>query len=175
MPRARKTSAPPPPAAGIEVEISDTQSHLRIDREALADLAGRALVALGIERASISIAVVDDPTIRGINARHLGHDWPTDVISFGLSEPGEGELAGELVVSAEMAATTALASGADPMDELALYLVHGLLHLGGLDDSTAEEAAAMRIREGEILASLGRVNTYPMAGPEGREGLSCPR
>jgi len=181
MPNDRTTaaSAPPPDAAGIEVEISDTQSHLPIDRDALARLARRALAAQGVGHASISIAVVDDPTIRAINARHLGHDWPTDVISFGLSDPGDPGLAGELVVSAEMAAATARASGVEPFAELALYVVHGLLHLSGLDDSTPDEAAAMRRREGEVLAGLGLANPFPLvgppAGPEGREGVRWPR
>jgi len=171
--------AAPPAPTGIEVEISDTQSHLTIDPESLARIARRTLEAQGIGRASISIAVVDDPTIRALNARHLGHDWPTDVICFGLSEPDAPELAGELIVSAEMAATAARSSGVTPLDELALYVVHGLLHLSGLDDTTPDSAAAMRLREGEILAGLGRINPFPLvgpvAGPEGRECVRWPR
>ena len=174
---ATPTLAPP---AEILVEISDNQSHLAADHEFLSGLIRRALLLRGVGQASISLALVDDATIRTINARHLGHDYPTDVISFELSEPGDTELSGELVVSTEMAAATALDAGTDPRAELALYVVHGLLHLVGLDDSDPESEAEMRRSEGEILASEGLINTFPLVGPasgdlEGREGQSWPR
>ena len=120
------TSDPDPRPGEISVEVSDTQSHLKLDPEALAQLVRQALLAEGIHRASISLAVVDDATIRTINRRHLGHDWPTDVISFVLSDADSDELAGELVVSAEMAAATAREAGVSAWDELALYVVIGL-------------------------------------------------
>jgi probable rRNA maturation factor len=122
-----------------------------------------ALAAEGVTSGWISVAVVDDATIRAINRRHLGHDWPTDVISFPLSDPGDDELCGELVVSAEMAAATASEAGVNAWYELALYVVHGLLHLCGHDDSAAEVRDAMRQREAEILALLGLPNTFPAA------------
>ena len=161
------TEPPSDPESGeISVEVSDTQSHLRIDPEAIARLVRGALRAEGIGRASISVAVVDDATIRGINRRHLGHDWPTDVISFLLNDPEIDELAGELIVSAEMAATIAREAGVTAWDELALYLVHGLLHFRGYDDLAPDDRDAMRRREGEILARLGLSNTFPAAaGP----------
>lgn len=139
----------------IAVEISDTQGHLRVDPAALAALARRVLAGEGITAAELSIALVDDAAIRALNRRHLGHDWPTDVIAFDLSAPGAPALAAALALSAEMAATTARASGADPAAELALYLVHGLLHLCGYDDRTEADARAMRRREAEVLARAG--------------------
>ena len=78
---------------------------------------------------------MDDATIHAINRRHLAHDWPTDVISFVLSEPDDPALAAELVVSAEMAVVDRPGAwGPTRRSELALYVVHGLLHLCGLDD-----------------------------------------
>ena len=174
------TASPTAPSASIEVEVSDTQSHLLADPAFLEGLVRRVLEAEGIERASISIALVDDATIHEINRRHLAHDWPTDVITFVLSEPDDPILAGELVVSTEMAAATASEAGVDPRSELALYVVHGLLHLCGLDDQSLEDADEMRRREGEILASEGLINTFPLVGAakpddEGREMMSWPR
>ncbi len=168
------------PRTSIEVEVGDNQSHLAVPPGFLEGVARRTLGGQGIDRASVSIALVDDPTIREINRRHLGHDWPTDVITFPLSDPGDPELSGELVVSAEMAVATAGESGADPLHELALYVVHGLLHLCGLDDQTPEDADAMRAGEGEALASLGLTNTFPLVGPpdsavEGMEMKRWPR
>ena len=112
------------------------------------------LAAEGHSRASISIAVVDNATIHTINQAHLGHDWPTDVITFPLADPDESVLTGELVVSAEMACTTARELGVKPSDELALYVVHGLLHLCGFDDHDDSERRRMRQREHELLAQV---------------------
>ena len=148
----------------VEVEVSDTQSHLVLEPGFVAGLVRRTLVEEGIGHASISVALVDDATIHAINRRHLDHDWPTDVITFVLSEPGDPYLHAELVISAEMAASTAKEAGVDPRSELALYLVHGLLHLCGLDDGTPDDADAMRRREGEILALEGLPNTFPLVG-----------
>lgn len=147
----------------IEVAISDTQGHLPVDADELAGLVRAVLAAEGRTRASISIAVVDQAAIHAINRSHLGHDWPTDVVSFPLSEPAEPVLAGELVVSAEMAAVTAAEIGVRPRDELALYVVHGLLHLCGYDDTSESATAAMRRREGELLEACGRANPFELA------------
>jgi probable rRNA maturation factor len=150
-------------AAQIAIEISDTQGHLSIDTRALVRRAQTVLALENRLRASISIALVDNATIRDLNRAHLGHDWPTDVISFPLSGPDEPVLAGELVVSAEMARAVAEAAGADPEAELALYVVHGLLHLCGYDDRDPVSSAAMRRRESEVLAILGLQNSHPPA------------
>jgi len=135
----------------IEVEISDTQSHLRVDHSALVRLATSVLSAEKRTNASISIALVDNATIRALNRKHLGHDWPTDVISFPLSDSVEPVLAGELVVSAEMAVGAAAELGLEPGDELGLYVVHGLLHLCGYDDTDDAHALVMRQRQQELL------------------------
>ena len=80
---------------------------IRVDPAALEDLVRLVLASHRRERASISIALVDDAAIHAVNRTHLGHDWPTDVISFPLSAPDDSVLAGELVVSAEMAVASA--------------------------------------------------------------------
>jgi probable rRNA maturation factor len=147
---------------GFQIELSDTQAHLEVDPGALETLARLTLAGEGVKRASVSVALVDDATIHALNRRHLGHDWPTDVLSFPLSEPGEEELTGALVISAQMAAATAREFGGDPWAELALYLVHGLLHLCGLDDQTPGERLRMRRREEEVLAAGGLINAFPL-------------
>jgi probable rRNA maturation factor len=144
----------------IEVEISNTQNHLHIDPDEVTGLVREVLRREGRPEASISIALVDQAAIHILNRAHLGHDWPTDVISFPLSDPDDATLSGELVVSAEMAAATAREAGMPPRDELALYIVHGLLHLCGYDDHAEPDSAAMRRREDELLTELGYSNPY---------------
>jgi probable rRNA maturation factor len=144
-----------------DVEISDTQCHLRVDRAALVSLVRRVLQLEGRTAASISIALVDNATIHSLNCTHLGHDWPTDVISFPLSGDDDPVLAGELVVSAEMASAAALENGTGPLDELALYVVHGLLHLCGYDDHSEAGAQLMRERQDQILAGPRLGSAWP--------------
>jgi probable rRNA maturation factor len=159
----------PPEYAPTEllVEVSDAQTHLPgLDRPRLAAIARRLLMAEGVARAEVSIAIVDNATIREVNRRHLGHDWPTDVISFVFSDPDDDRLSGELVVSAETAVTMAVRDGLDPQTEVVLYVIHGLLHLCGLDDQTDSEALAMRAREGELLAVEGLSHPFSPAGPD---------
>jgi probable rRNA maturation factor len=153
---------PDPPPGGISVDVTSIQGHIAVEIVALAGLVERVLRHEGIGRASISLALVDDAAIHRINRTHLGHDWPTDVISFVLSEEDEPELTGELVVSAEMARKTAAGVGADPMAELALYVVHGLLHLCGYDDTTDEARAVMRRREEEHLRREGLAGAFDL-------------
>lgn len=148
----------------ITVDVSDTQAHLAIPAGMLAGLAERVLAREGVGRAALSVALVDNTTIQDVNRRFLGHDWPTDVISFVLSDPGEPELSGELVISAEMAAQSARDTGGDPLTELALYLVHGVLHLCGYDDQTEAGVQLMRRREAEILAAEGWIPRDPTTG-----------
>lgn len=158
----------------VEVELSDTQSHLRVEPSQVASIVRTVLAAEGRWRASISIAIVDQAAIHAINRTHLDHDWPTDVISFPLSAPEDEALSGELVVSAEMAAATAAEHGVDPVDELALYIVHGLLHLCGYDDQTEPDAARMRRREGELLAACGHSNPFDLDAPRPRHDPTEP-
>ena len=62
-----------------------------------------------------------------------------------------------------MALTTARELGADPLEELSLYTVHGLLHLCGYDDLTEVGVQMMRARENLALGRLGLTNTFPLA------------
>jgi probable rRNA maturation factor len=139
----------------VTIEISDIQGSITVERDELIRLAESVLAQENRDRASVSIALVDNATIQALNRRHLGHDWPTDVISFMLSAREDPVLCGELVISTEMALFQARAIHAEPRDELALYVVHGLLHLCGYDDTTEAHAQAMRRREGEVLAAAG--------------------
>ncbi len=101
-----------------------------------------------------SIAIVDDPTIQQVNAEELGHDWPTDVISFLLDEEDDF-IEGEVIASAETAKRICAAAGWSAEDELLLYVVHGLLHVAGMDDTNPIERQEMRLMEKDCLLAIG--------------------
>ena len=138
----------------IRITITNEQSALRINRRRLAAAVRAALRGENLSHARISLAVVDDPRIHALNRQFLVHDWPTDVLSFVL-EQSDGDLEGEIVVSAQRAAAESGRYGWGPDEELLLYVVHGALHLAGLRDARPADRRAMRRREKECLAGLG--------------------
>ena len=83
----------------------------------------------------ISVAIVSDRTIARVHAEFMGIPGPTDVITFEH---------GEIVMSAQTAALYAAERGHRIEEELALYTVHGLLHLNGFEDATSRAAARMQ-------------------------------
>ena len=112
-----------------------------------------------IREATVSVALVDDGTIQALNRQYLGHDDPTDVLSFVL-ERSEHGLEAEVVVSGDTAREAAARFGWSADDELLLYVIHGVLHLVGCDDQTPGERAQMRRRERTYLARFGLEPRY---------------
>src|SRR5438132_9630783 len=137
------------------VAIASPQEVVPIDRGRMREIVRTVLEGESVADAEISLAFVDNATIQQLNKRYLQHDEPTDVLSFPLSEANAKHLAGELVIGAEVAKAQAESRGHDVQAELALYVIHGLLHLCGFDDKTDDGAAAMRERERHYLLELG--------------------
>jgi len=137
-----------------KIAIASPQEVVPIDRARLREVVRTVLDGERVKDAEISLAFVDNPTIHRLNQRYLQHDEPTDVLSFPLSEPNAAKLAGELVIGAEVAKAQAEERGHDVQAELALYVIHGLLHLCGYDDHDDTGRRAMRERERHYLALL---------------------
>ncbi len=117
----------------------------------------------------VSLVFVSDETIARLNEEHLGHEGATDVLAFDLVEesgeewpfPGERELeessdgsfpGGEVYVSYQRALEQASEYRVTPAEELGRLGLHGLLHLAGWCDGSAEERRTMREREDAGLA-----------------------
>jgi len=143
------------------ISIASPQEFVAIDRGRLRDVVRAVLDGEEVAEAEISLAFVDNPTIHRLNQRYLQHDEPTDVLSFPLSEPNAKKLAGELVIGVEIAQVQAAERGHDVQAELALYVIHGLLHLCGYDDHEPADAAAMHERERHYLRQLDLPDIAP--------------
>jgi probable rRNA maturation factor len=137
------------------VSIANQQEAVQIDRKRLREIVAAVVDGEGNTDSEISLAFVDNPTIHRLNQRYLQHDEPTDVLSFPLSDPSAKRLSGELVIGAEVAKAQADERGHDVQAELALYVIHGLLHLCGYDDKSDAAKRRMRERERHYLRQLG--------------------
>ena len=157
----------------IDVFGADEQTDAEVALEAMVALSRSVLEAEGVRNgAEVSLLFVDEATIAELNERFLGKEGPTDVLSFPLEDeplgsgrqpdaggtgPGEPidevppDLLGDVVVCPKVAMASALRDEVPYVDELALLVVHGTLHLLGWDHAADEEAAAMEAREAELL------------------------
>ena len=164
-----------PDEGTIEVFVADEQSSQPVDGARWQKLAENVLAAEGIRGdAELSLLFVDASTMAELNKRFLGEDSPTDVLAFPLDDdlvgagrwPDNGPtgpasnrveveeaplLLGDVVVCPSVAATNAPFHAGTYDDEIALLVVHGILHVLGMDHADPDEAAAMQAKERSLL------------------------
>ena len=116
-----------------------TLQLLRLGLEAALAHGGRAGLA-------VEVVLLDDPSLAALHDQWLGDPSVTDVMAFDLGDEGEGPAA-EVYAGVDRARELARERGVDWGRELALYLVHGALHLCGHEDHEDGERAAMRAAE----------------------------
>lgn len=138
----------------VTIDLPDSAGWDPKLESAIRDAVTAAADSLGCHGGRIGVLITDDETIHQVNRRHLDHDYPTDVISF-TYERTQTVVEGELVASLCTARRTASELGWDWRHELLLYVVHGTLHICGLEDTTPDERAEMRTQEQVILRQLG--------------------
>lgn len=99
---------------------------------------------------SIGVILAGHELVTELNTKWLSHDYHTDVLSF-LVEEGDAGLEGEVYVDVETARERCAEFNTTVQDEIARYIVHGLLHLAGHDDATAEGTRMMTALENRYL------------------------
>ncbi len=134
-------------------------------RNDVARFCRRALEEAGIDGWDLSVLICSDAVIRELNARYRGTDKATDVLSFSQTEgrrvtaTGRQRIAGDIVISVETLRRNAAADGqgsnfwVDEESELKRLVVHGILHLAGMDHGPGR-GRAMRDRERRLAAAL---------------------
>ncbi len=122
--------------------------------EAAARAAAEAALAHGgRDEGQLDVILVSDEALAELHGRFLQDSSVTDVMSFDLSDEDGVQL--EVYVSVDRAREVAAARGLPVERELALYIVHGTLHLCGHDDHEDEERAQMRAAERRVMDALG--------------------
>ncbi len=158
----------------VDIFAADEQSDVAVDLARWSALARGALDDEGVRGAAeVSLIFADEIAMAELNVQFMGKSGPTDVLSFpiddepaptgrvpdsGGSGPGEApeieipQLVGDIVICPSVAARNAVEHECTLDDELALLVVHGVLHLLGWDHAIDADAEAMEARERELLA-----------------------
>ncbi len=172
----------------VEVFAADEQRDQPVDALRLVRLAEAVLADEGVRGdAELSVLFVDEAAIAELNEKFLDKQGPTDVLAFPIDEdpadsgrspdsggsgPGfTGELdeaptlLGDVVICPAVARRNALEHTGSYEDEMALLVVHGVLHLLGMDHLDDDEAEEMEERERELLARHHGVMVNPRFRP----------
>ena len=176
---------PPPrpqrvgPEGNVEVFGSDEQDAEEVDVARWVELAHNVLIAEGVRgEAELSLMFVDEAAIADLNLRFMDKPGPTDVLAFPIDDPATAGrwpdagttgpdrdevddddlplLLGDVVVCPSVAAAQAHEHAGTYDDEIALLVVHGVLHVLGHDHAEPEEATIMQARERELLDKFHR-------------------
>ena len=108
--------------------------------------------------AELEFVFLDDKSIRRLNRKYKKADRATDVLSFRLDreEAGCKKFLGNIFISVDRALANSKIYRTSPEDELALYVIHGILHLFDYDDGDPEARRRMEGKQKEILGRLCR-------------------
>lgn len=131
---------------------SEGIEHPQIDEQKLSKWIESVAKKHNREIGEISYLFCDDERILEVNQEYLKHDFYTDIITFDYSE--EKKISGDIIISLETVETNSQMYKTDFLDELHRVIIHGVLHLSGLNDLTEEEEKAMREAENSALKML---------------------
>ena len=140
----------------------------------LGGFARKVLVRLGRDNRDLSVLLCDDKTISKLNSRYRGKAEPTDVLSFAQGEgevlPGRDNsghsrcLLGDIVISLDTLRENARRFGISEDEELRRLLIHGILHLDGMDHKSNKKTEPMLQLQEKILADLEGEHILPGGG-----------
>ena len=138
---------------------SQTAASPSISLHQLRQRAEKLLALCGRARSELSILLLDDPGMAQLNEQYRNKKGPTNVLAFAMQEGGGAhlptELLGDVIISLDTAAREAVTDGVTLHQRVTILLIHGLLHLLGLDhERSRSEAEAMAEREKQLLNQL---------------------
>jgi len=139
----------------ILVQFSCDCPDINLDFDRFKTLIEQICRRFDTEQATISVAIVNDETIKKVNEKFLHTADTTDVISFDLSDERQNEKSYELVINAEQALRQAKKLNLSIETELALYITHGMLHNLGFNDADELQSKKMHNMENQILQQTG--------------------
>ncbi len=178
----------------VDVFAANEQDDQPVQALEWITLARNVLLAQGVRgQSELSLLFVNEDSIAELNKRFMGRDGPTDVLAFPIdSEPGPSgrspdsggsgpgweppedhevpALLGDIVICPAVAMRNAPEHAGTYDDELALLVVHGILHLLGMDHQEEAQAEAMEAREKELLDRFHKAHDHLDVSANGTEG-----
>ena len=161
MPKAKSHPQRKSSSVRLNVSVLSHCRSVRVDRKLLAKAARFTAAQHGQTAGEIELTVFDDTDMARLHKEYLGRRKTTDVICFDLAqdesiEPNSSALINaSLALGGQVARKQARLNKTSINKELALYTVHGLLHVLGYDDGNPKDAREMHQREDELLQQLG--------------------
>tara|TARA_B100001094_G_scaffold125504_1_gene121535 strand:- start:68315 stop:68767 length:453 start_codon:yes stop_codon:yes gene_type:complete len=145
----------------VNSEISAEHSANSIDKSKWEKLAVGTLQAEGIHTGELNLIFVDSESMKELNENHLGKSEPTDVLAFPLDSvdttPSETPiLLGDVIICPEKAEENAQLQNKTFEEEIALLVLHGILHILGYDHAHTDEKVVMKKREEQLMSELYR-------------------
>jgi probable rRNA maturation factor len=133
----------------IRINSENRNKKRRIDLSKSEKVAKLVLKAHKKNSAELNLIFVSNQKIRALNRKWFGKDVSTDVMAWPAGE--KSPFLGDIAISSDMAARNAKIYGLSFTEELALYVIHGTLHLLGYNDTTSRGRAEMRKKEDGFL------------------------
>jgi probable rRNA maturation factor len=137
----------------VDIGVQDVKPPPWQDNAAA--FAGKILRALGRDNWDLSLLFCGNAYIKILNGRYRNADEPTDVLSFPLDEyDGDRYLPGDIIISLDALAENARFFGVSPGKELQRLIIHGILHLNGMDHAGNGPEEPMLKKQEELLEML---------------------
>ena len=138
--------------------LVDSEYREKIDLELYKQCAVEVLEIEKADPGILSLVFTDQEHIHSLNLEYAGVDEPTDVLSFanGDIDPSTDRISfGDVIIAVPVAEANASSHNRELEEELALLIIHGVLHLLGFDHASPEDERVMWDRQSAILADLG--------------------
>jgi probable rRNA maturation factor len=142
------------PIRSVEIAVSGVPAPTWKSR--VASFCGKALRAAEYRSWEISLLLCDDARITALNAKYRGKNTPTDVLSFPwneedapgfVSDPKERRVSGDIAISLPAMRRNAALFGATENEELKRLLIHGILHVAGMDHGKGRSGPMLDLQE----------------------------
>ena len=141
----------------LDVDVTTNGLRLPVSRARIGEIAQRVLRGERVRNALVSITLLDRRAIARLNAAHLGHRGPTDVISFGFTRATQADpVIGDIYICPQVGRDNARQRHEPVRRELTRLVVHGVLHILGYDhpENGSREQSAMWARQEKLVSRL---------------------
>ncbi|HUW71079.1 MAG TPA: rRNA maturation RNase YbeY [bacterium] len=147
----------------VAIDVQELEEPAWLARAAA--FAVKVMDAAALDAWDLSLLLCGQEFIAGLNKEYRGKDGPTDVLSFSLgewyeSESGRRYMAGDVVLCPPVMARNAVEFGVTEDEELRRLIIHGILHLSGLDHQTNDIVEPMLARQEELLVALAEERIF---------------